>query len=49
MSWKNQRFRKEGLNMQRGRTGRVAIQALWGRGGRVRKETTRAPDLIEVF
>ena len=35
--------------MERGRTGRVAVQALWGRVGRVRKGTTRAPGLTEVF
>ena len=35
--------------MERGRTGTVAVQALWGRVGRVWKGKIRAPDLVAVF
>lgn len=49
MSWKGiGDSGRRGLNVERGRMGRVAVQALWGRVG-VWKGTTRAPDLTEVF
>lgn len=40
---------RRGPNVERGRTGTVAVQALWGRVGRVWKGKIRAPDLVAVF